>query len=144
MIKRISASLLLSPYDLKPLRDDFTVIGVFNPGAVRVNDEIVLLVRVAEKPRYHRPGFMGLPRWEPNGKVVVDWVSEDELERSGPRVVRRKPDNLVRLTSISHLRVFRSPDSGSMEWTPGSVLLPTPPTEEFGLEDPRIVEIDET
>ena len=68
MIKRISASLLLRPQDLKPLRDDFTVIGVFNPGAVRVNDEIVLLARVAEKPRDHRPGFMGLPRWEPNGR----------------------------------------------------------------------------
>ena len=87
MIKRISESLLLRPQDLKPLRDDFTVIGVFNPGAVRVNDEIVLLARVAEKPRDHRPGFIGLPRWEPNGKIVVDWASEDELDRADPRVV---------------------------------------------------------
>ena len=141
MNKRISESHLLRPQDLKPLCDNFKVIGVFIPGAVKVDDE---LAGVAEKPRDHRPGFMGLPRWEPNGKVVVDWASEDELERSDPGVVRRKPDNLVRLTSISHLRVFRSPDSGSMEWTPGSVLLPTPPIEEFGLEDPRIVEIDET
>ena len=144
MIKRISASLVLSPHDLKPLRDDFTVIGVFNPGAVRVNDEIVLLARVAEKPRDHRTGFMGLPRWEPNGRVVVDWAAEDELERADPRVVRRKSDNLLRLTSVSHLRIFRSPDPGSMEWIPGPVLLPASTMEEFGIEDPRIVEIDET
>ena len=31
-----------------------------------------------------------------------------------------------------------------MEWTPGPVLLPASPMEEFGIEDPRIVEIDET
>ena len=43
MIKRISETLLLRPQDLKPLRDDFTVIGVFNPGAVRVNDELFSL-----------------------------------------------------------------------------------------------------
>lgn len=60
MIKRISESLLLRPQDLKPLRDDFTVIGVFNPGAVKVNGQIVLLARVAEKPRDHRPGLVGL------------------------------------------------------------------------------------
>lgn len=144
MIKRISESLLMRPQDLKPLRDDFTVIGVFNPGAVSVNNEIVLLARVAEKPRDHRPGFLGLPRWEPNGKIVVDWASEDELDRADPRVVRRKSDNLLRLTSISHLRVFRRPDGRSMEWTAGPVLLPASPMEEFGIEDPRIVEIDET
>jgi predicted GH43/DUF377 family glycosyl hydrolase len=144
VIKRISETLLLRPQEVKPFSDDFTVIGVFNPGAVRVNDEIVLLARVAEQPREHRPGFIGLPRWEPNGKVVVDWASEDELDRADPRVVRRKSDNLLRLTSISHLRVFRNPDGDLMEWMPGSVLLPVSPMEEFGMEDARIVEIDGT
>jgi predicted GH43/DUF377 family glycosyl hydrolase len=141
MIRRISESLLLRPQDLTPLRDDFTVIGIFNPGAVKVKDEIVLLARVAEKPRDRRTGFIGLPRWDPNGKVVVDWTSEVEPD---PRVIRRKSDELLRLTSLSHLRVFRSPDDGSMKWTPGPVLLPASPLEEFGIEDPRIVEIDET
>jgi predicted GH43/DUF377 family glycosyl hydrolase len=144
MIKQISESLLLRPQNLKPLRDDFTVIGVFNPGAVKVDDETVLLARVAETPRDHRPGCMALPRWQLNGRIEVDWASEDELERADPRVVRRKSDNLLRLTSISHLRVLRSPDGGSMEWMPGPVLFPAAPMEEFGIEDPRIVEIDET
>jgi len=143
MIKRISERLLLRPQDLKPLQDDFTVIGVFNPGAVMVNDEIVLLARVAEKPREHRPGFIGLPRWEPNG-IVVDWASEDELDRVDPRVVLHKSDHSLRLTSLSHLRVFRGPAGGSMEWTPGPVFLPASPMEEFGIEDPRIVEIETT
>jgi predicted GH43/DUF377 family glycosyl hydrolase len=140
----MSERCLLRPQDLKPLRDDFTVIGVFNPGAVRVNNEIVLLVRVAEKPREHRPGDMGLPRWEINSKVVIDWVSEDKLDRADPRVVRGKSDNLLRLTSISHLRVFRGSHGSSTEWKPGPVVVPVSPMEEFGIEDPRIVEIDET
>ncbi len=32
MIPRLSESRLLCPADLKPSRDDFEVIGVFNPG----------------------------------------------------------------------------------------------------------------
>jgi predicted GH43/DUF377 family glycosyl hydrolase len=75
VIQRISERLLLRPQDLKPLRDDFKIIGVFNPGAVKVNDEIILLARVAENPRDQRTGFLGLPRWKSNG-TVVDWVSD--------------------------------------------------------------------
>ena len=50
MITRTSELLLLCPADLKPSRDEFEVIGVFNPGVVRSRSEVVLLVRVAEKP----------------------------------------------------------------------------------------------
>jgi predicted GH43/DUF377 family glycosyl hydrolase len=69
-------------------------------------------------------------------------VAEVELDLADPRVVRRKADNLLRLTSISHLRLFRSPDGGSMNWVPGPILLPESPMEEFGIEDPRITEVD--
>ncbi len=89
-------------------------------------------------------GSWGCRDGSPTARSWIDWASEDELDRADPRVVRRRSDNLLRLTSLSHLRVFRSPDGGSMEWTPGPVLLPASPMEEFGIEDPRIVEIDET
>lgn len=142
MIRRISENLLLRPEDLKPLRDDFTVIGVFNPGAVKINGEVVMLVRVAERPLERRPGFVGLPRCEGEGDFVVDWEAAEGLDQGDPRVVRRKSDNLLRLTSISHLRVFRARDGDSMAWTPGPTLLPISPMEEFGIEDPRITEIE--
>lgn len=144
MIRKISQTLLLRPQDLKPLRDDFNVVGVFNPGAVKVGGDTVLLARVAEAPRELRPGFMALPHWRPDGTIEVDWVLEGELERIDPRVVRRKSDNLLRLTSVSHLRVFRSSDGRSQQWTSGQVLLPASPMEEFGIEDPRIVAIDDS
>ena len=68
-LKRLFERLLLRPADLEPSRDDFEVVGVFNPGAVRVNDEVILLVRVAERPREKRPGFTALPRWSNHGEL---------------------------------------------------------------------------
>lgn len=140
----MSERILLRPQDLKPWRGDFTVVGVFNPAAARVADEIVLLARVAETPGDQRPGWVGLPRWTPDGEIAVDWASEEGLKRVDPRVVRHKSDGLLRLTSLSHLRVFRSRDGGLAGWTPGPILLPTSPLEEFGIEDPRVAQIDDT
>src|SRR6476469_3553976 len=107
---RLSTRLLLRPADVPASRADFEVVGAFNPGAVRAADEVVLLVRVAERPRERRPGFTGLPRWDASGGLTVDWVPDAELIVVDPRVVRRKVDGLVRLTFTSHLRVVRCGD----------------------------------
>src|SRR6185436_5872802 len=78
-VARLSTQLLLGPQDVPASRDDFEVVGVFNPGAVRVGDEVVLLVRVAERPRGRRPGFTGLPRWDHAGGLTIDWVHDADL-----------------------------------------------------------------
>src|SRR3954451_7872133 len=137
-LKRLFERLLLRPADVKPTRDDFEVVGVFNPGAVRVNGEVILLVRVAERPREKRPGHTGLPRWENHGELTVDWVPDDQLEPIDPRVVRRKADGLVRLTFTSHLRVVRCGDGRSVEDVTGTKFVPGSELEEYGVEDPRI------
>ena len=46
---RLFERLLLRPEDVPPSREDFEVVGAFNPGAVAVGAEVVLLVRVAER-----------------------------------------------------------------------------------------------
>ena len=61
MTLRISEKRLLGPEDLRPLNDQHDVIGVFNPGAVRVKDEIVLIARVAERPCAKGPSLSGYP-----------------------------------------------------------------------------------
>ncbi|MEQ8846599.1 glycoside hydrolase family 130 protein [Botrimarina sp.] len=142
MTLRLSAQRLLGPRDLRPSDVRFDVIGAFNPGAVRVDGEIVLLVRVAERSRDNRPGFVALPRYGEGAEAVVDWVHEADLDQSDPRVVRRRPGRLVRLTSVSHLRVLRRSEENASGWTAGPVLLPESPSEEYGLEDPRITEIE--
>ncbi len=137
-LKRLYERLLLRPSDLKSSRDDFEVVGVFNPGAVRVGDEVILLVRVAEQPRERREGYTGLPRWNNHGELAIDWVNSQELEPVDPRVVRRKTDGLVRLTFTSHLRVVRCGDGRSVHEITDVRFLPGSELEEFGVEDPRI------
>ncbi|MCO6044375.1 glycoside hydrolase family 130 protein [Aeoliella sp. ICT_H6.2] len=142
MLPRRSERLVLKPEDVQPSTANFKVIGVFNPGAVRLGNEIVLLARVSEQPSEHRPDVTGLPRLGSDGAVVVDWLANDNLDRSDSRVVRRKDDGLQRLTSISHLRVFRSHDGKPEHFTVGPKFLPQSSYEEYGVEDPRITRLD--
>jgi predicted GH43/DUF377 family glycosyl hydrolase len=143
LLKRHFERLLLCPADLKPLRDDFEVVGVFNPGAIVAEGEVVLLVRVAERPRERRPGMTALPRWIPGEGLAIDWLSDDAIEFVDPRVVKRKADDLVRLTFISHLRVVRCGNGRSVTEPTGIHFLPDSHLEEFGVEDPRITAIDD-
>ncbi|HJZ54046.1 MAG TPA: glycoside hydrolase family 130 protein [Gemmataceae bacterium] len=141
-VRRLSTRLLLQPGDVPASRDDFEVVGVFNPGAVRAGDEVVLLVRVAERPRERRPAFTGLPRWDPAGGLTIDWVPDAELEPIDPRVVRRKADELVRLTFTSHLRVVRCGDGRTVREITAVTFRPQSEVEEFGVEDPRITPLN--
>lgn len=140
----MAESLLLTPSDLTASRRDFEVVGVFNPGAVGIGKNTVLLVRVAERPAETRAGFLGLPRWSSGGECVVDWISDEDVITVDPRVVRLKSCDRLRLTSISHLRVFTASEESQGPWLPGPALLPDSATEEFGIEDPRITKIDQT
>src|SRR4051794_27646304 len=142
IVRRLSTRLLLRPEDVPASRDDFEVVGVFNPGAVRAGSEVVLLVRVAERPRERRPGFTGLPRWDPIDGLTVEWVADAELEPVDPRVVRRKADGLVRLTFTSHLRVVRCGDGRAVREVTDRTFRPHGEVEEFGVEDPRITPLN--
>jgi predicted GH43/DUF377 family glycosyl hydrolase len=142
MIRRISTNLMIRPEDVPPSRDDWEVIGTFNPGAVRFGDDVVLLVRVAERPREKRSGFVALPRWSPGEGLVIDWATHDEVDFMDPRVVRRKVDGTVRLTFVSNIRVAYSRDGKSIDRIGDPVLSPQETYEEFGVEDPRITPLD--
>jgi predicted GH43/DUF377 family glycosyl hydrolase len=143
MTRRVSTNLLIRPEDVPPSRDDLEVIGTFNPGAVRVGDQVVLLVRVAERPRERRPGWTALPRWSPDNELAIDWVRDEQLERDDPRVACQKADGRLRLTFISHLRVAESRDGRTIDRIGGPVLAPQAAFEEFGIEDPRITPLDD-
>lgn len=141
-ISNLLRHLLIRPQDVTPSSDELEVVGVFNPGVAEYEGEVVLMVRVAERPRERRKGFTALPRWE-SGRVVVDWLADDELDLLDTRVVRRKADGLLRLTLTSHLRVMRSRDGRAVDAWGISRFLPREPWERYGVEDPRIVKIDD-
>ena len=142
LLKRHFERLLLRPADLEPSREDFEVVGVFNPGAIIAEGEVVLMVRVAERPRERRPGFTASPRWVPGAGLTIDWLPDVAIQVLDPRVVKRKADGLVRLTFISHLRVVRCGDGRSVKEVTETRFLPDSEMEEFGVEDPRITAFD--
>jgi predicted GH43/DUF377 family glycosyl hydrolase len=142
MLKRYFNRCLLGPSDLKPSQSDLEVIGVFNPGVIAMEQEVVLLLRVAEQPVERRPGQTALPRWDlVSRRIVLDWESNDALAPVDIRVVQKKRDGLVRLTFTSHLRVARSRDGRSVDSVEDVRFEPTDEHEEFGVEDPRITRI---
>ncbi len=133
---------LLSPAELAPGHPDLRVVGVFNPAAAVVDDEVVLLVRVAEAPRERREGWLGLPRFDADRGVVIDWVREQDHDRFDPRLVRRLSDGQARLTFLSHLRVVRLGDGRGVRSIDEARFEPASILEEYGVEDPRITRID--
>lgn len=144
MIRRLFNACLLRPEDVQPSHEELEVVGTFNPGAIAVGDETVILVRVAERPREQREGLTGLPRWDPRSGLTIDWIPNDEIEPLDPRVVQGKRDGLIRLNFISHLLVVRSRDGRSIDSIDGPRFEPQSPYEEFGVEDPRITRIGDT
>lgn len=140
-VPRLSTHLLLRPEDVPASRPDFEVVGVFNPGAVRVGNEVVLLVRVAERPREKRSGFIASPRWEAGG-LTVDWMPDAEWDVIDPRVCRCKATGIIRLTFISHLRVVRCGEGRAVREITDITFRSNAEVEEFGVEDPRITPLD--
>jgi predicted GH43/DUF377 family glycosyl hydrolase len=133
---------LLGPAAVPASSDEFKVLGAFNPGAALWNGLVVLALRVAEQPRYARPGYVGLPRYESSGQQVIDWTPSNDLESLDRRVVRLLATGEARLTSASHLRIVSVSLDHAVEHI-GPALVPQSETEEFGMEDPRITRIDD-
>ena len=144
--KRHKLNPLISPEDIIPSRDDFEVIGVFNPGAIRVKDEIYLLLRVAERPKrdakvIHIPVLApnGTPEKYPIRRITFN-VGDPSIDSSDPRVLLHH--GKIFITSISHFRLARSTDGCHFTIDTKPTIFPEGEYEEYGIEDPRIMEID--
>jgi predicted GH43/DUF377 family glycosyl hydrolase len=134
---------IIKPEDIKPTRDDFEVIGVFNAGATRFKEEVVLLLRVAERPVNKHPDIVLTAFYEvTKGTFVVKEFSkgDPETDFSDPRLIITPKGTY--LTSISHLRLARSKDGIDFEIEDTPTIQPANDYETFGLEDPRISLID--
>ena len=184
-VRRLAENPLIIPADVPPSRSDWEVVCAFNAGVARLGDDVILLLRVAERPRglaagpdAPAPVMLDLTRPEPvvapaatatapdqpdlaappvellavplldwnasPPRIVARYVQRDlpGLDLADPRVI--KYSGQVYLTSISHLRVARSRDGVHFAIEPQPALLPEDALEEFGVEDPRITEIDGT
>jgi predicted GH43/DUF377 family glycosyl hydrolase len=145
MLERQFTQCMLRPSDLQPSQDNLEVVGVFNPGAVEFDGGVLLLARVVEQATEQRDGQVASPRYE-DGGVVIDWLDEDKIDPSDPRLYQSNCGGLTRLRFISHLRVFHSHDGKTIDLSSGQgqIILPETEYETYGIEDPRITKIGGT
>lgn len=130
---------------VRPSQDDLEVVGVFNPAAVRIGGETVLLLRVAEAPRAIPPHEVAAAVFDPAaGRIEVV-----RFRRDAPGVEAADDarvftvDGETYLTSLSHLRLARSSDGIRFTVEDRPVLAAASALEAFGVEDPRITALED-
>lgn len=171
---RLAENPILSPQDVPPSRPDLEVVSAFNAAAVRYEDQVLLLLRVAERPRAGVPPgpdahLLDLSGAYPTPLPMVPGTRPEELvglayldtTRHPPSVqvgyVRRDlpgldlsdPRTIIYrgrqfLSVLSHLRVARSNDGVHFTVDPEPAITPQTELEEYGCEDPRITFLDDT
>ncbi|KPJ64777.1 glycosidase [candidate division KD3-62 bacterium DG_56] len=138
---------LITPADVKPSREDFEVLGTFNAGVAEYGGQVLLLVRVAERPISDDPNILRVPmlassRRGPVIKILDFHRDDPSIHVGDPRTVSVRSGWL--LTSISHLRLASSADGRHFIVDERPAVVPDRPSEAYGIEDPRISLIDGT
>lgn len=146
MVEVKKEDVLIEPKDIKPTSGKFEVIGTYNPAAIRLpNEDIVLYMRVLEilkknesKDYYYVPRFIGEKKFE----MKLDrFYKKDVTSKSKFDILFG--DGTKRLFFISHLRRVVLDKTGfkikSIDSKPSFPGLKT--DGELGIEDPRIVKL---
>lgn len=144
-VLRSASNPIIQPKDVRPSTPEMEVIGVFNPGVVRIGDEVLLLLRVAERPINTDQTSYLVPVYNVSqGQVFIQRISRDDsvIDFSDPRVIKTREGNW--LTSLSHFRVARSKDGVHFTIADHPAMFPQTAYEAFGIEDPRITQMGDT
>jgi len=139
--------LLITPEMIKPSSTKLKIIGTINPAAIRREDgKIVLYIRITEQVKVledekycYSPRMVGENKY----KLKIERFDKECIKMNSDFDIIFK-DNTKRLTSISHLRKVILDESGfnilSIDKKPS--FYGTSSDSELGVEDPRIVKID--
>jgi predicted GH43/DUF377 family glycosyl hydrolase len=146
--KPFEIKIIASPEDYVPSRNDFKVIGAFNPGVTFIKNEkgleTILYVRVAETPRKRMPGKILLPYFHIKNKeespIRIDY---DIIDRKDLKEIHKKEiipkKGQVRLRHISLPRILSLDNNRNVsERRQEPIISPTWEFERFGIEDVRI------
>jgi beta-1,2-mannobiose phosphorylase / 1,2-beta-oligomannan phosphorylase len=146
MLNRNLHNPLITPDDVKPSRPDFEILGTFNAGAATYKDEVILLLRVSERPAAQEDGIILCPHLSSTGELIVERIAQDspDYDTHDPRKIFQRKTGDALLTSISHLRLARSKDGVHFSIDEKPWLQAEPPYEGFGVEDARITQIGDT
>ena len=149
-IYRYEENPMITPNDVKPYHEGYEVIGAFNAGVTEYNGEILLLLRVAERPISEDKNIVKAPIFNVETKkvdIVELRLDDKNYDFSDPRVIKNNNNDqgFDYLTSLSYIRIARSKDGGhtfSIDDKP--FVYPSNKYETFGIEDPRVTKIEDT
>lgn len=151
--KPFETKIIASPEDFSPIREDFKVIGAFNPGVTTVETpnglETILFVRVAETPQKRITGKILLPYFhilnEEQAPLKLDY---DIADRKTFKKITKKEvipkQGSVRLRHISLPRmVILNKDREISKLYKEPAISPSWEFDRFGLEDSRITHLED-
>lgn len=133
--------LLLKTGDFNPSLRAVKIDGIFNPAAIRLpNNEIMLYVRVAERPI--RKGKRGCPIIVERDKYKFEEKSKYEVVGQTGNVMFLR-DGVCRLLNLSHFRkvILNRNGFDIKRINQKPVFTGLPSDGNLGVEDPRIVKI---
>lgn len=144
MVKKYEQNPIAKPSDVVPSREGYQVMGAFNPGAVCFGDEVLLLLRVAEKCA-PKKGFVRVPVYAfKDGRSYPDIL---EVRENDPDVTLKDTRGVVYkgvdyLSTMSHIRIARSRDGIHFKVDKKPFIYPVDPAEKYGCEDARVTVVE--
>ncbi|OTN75485.1 hypothetical protein A5886_000555 [Enterococcus sp. 8G7_MSG3316] len=147
-IERFEENPLITPTDVMPLHEGYEVIGAFNGGVAEYNDEVILLLRVAERPISEDPSIIKAPVYNTLTKtmdIISFDINDHAYDFEDPRMIRKKDklDSFVYLTSLSYIRIARSKDGHHFTIDDEAFLYPFNNYQTYGIEDARCTKIED-
>ena len=89
-VLRAPENPVIRPGDVTPSREDFEVIGVLNAGVARLRDEVILLLRIAERPIQDRADVVLCPIYDVDtAQIILKPFARDDPRNdfSDPRLI---------------------------------------------------------
>lgn len=144
-MNRAKQNPLITTKDIKPTHESLKVDGVFNCGATTYNGQTVLLLRIAESAK-SRPGFIDVPVLNKDNEIEIKTIdkSNPNLLFHDSRTISNLNKKVEYLTSLSHLRRAFSNDGIHFIIDEQPWIFPEGMMESWGVEDPRITQIEDT
>jgi predicted GH43/DUF377 family glycosyl hydrolase len=143
-MKKHGNNPLITPTMITPSHADLVVKGALNPGAIQFHDEVLLLLRIAESGKETSEEItVPVYRFDSQGGVLemLHFEKNDpEVRRIDTRAIIHKGQEYI--STLSHLRLARSTDGVHFSVDEKPFLTPQNTSEEFGVEDARVVQID--
>ncbi|MFH1365298.1 MAG: hypothetical protein ABIH28_01820 [archaeon] len=151
--KPFEIKIIASPKDYTPLREDFKVIGAFNPGVTSVETdkglETILYMRIAETPTKKISNKILLPFFKINNKerspleIDYDTIDKKDLKKIGKKgVIPKQGTSRLRHISLPRIVVLDK-NRNIVEKRQEPIIYPTWEYERFGIEDVRITNLED-